>query len=161
MSHDPALPRHLAARILRTETNAIYDLGTMDISEQIEDETALLSSDSADRLIAAVRKEIGAADISFGWPEDVQRLAFVTPAPMTPDRLAEIHDAHQQDQERGTVVPSQVPEIVAHRAELLAEVGRLNARVAELIERVGETKGESHERLLRIVELEATSEVTP
>lgn len=161
MSHDPALPRHLAARILRTETNAIYDLGAMDISEQIEDETALLSSGDADQLIAAVRKEIDAVDISFGWPEDVQRLASTTPDALTPQRLTEIQDAHQQDHERGTVVPSQVPDIVAHRAELLAEVGRLNARVTELIERVGEAKGESHERLLRIAELEAASEVTP
>lgn len=46
--------------------------------------------------------------------------------PIRPERLAEIRNAHQQDQERGTVVPSQVPDIVAHRAELLAEVDRLS-----------------------------------
>lgn len=47
---------------------------------------------------------------------------------MNPERLAQIREADHRDHERGTVAPSQVPDIVAHRTELLAEVDRLTLR---------------------------------
>lgn len=47
---------------------------------------------------------------------------------MNPERLAQIREADHRDHERGTVAPSQVPDIVAHRTELLAEVDRLTPR---------------------------------
>lgn len=50
---------------------------------------------------------------------------------MTPERLAEIREADHRDHARGTVAPSQVPDIVAHRAELLAEVDRLTTELAK------------------------------
>lgn len=73
---------------------------------------------------------------------------------MTPERLAEIHEHDRRDRERGSVTASMVADIADHRAELLAEVDRLNERV----ERAEQTIANSAEiitaRDARIRELE-------
>jgi hypothetical protein len=77
---DPALVRECATRIIRSEIDAIRDLGAMDIGEMCEDEIEALHATgmttgeaykASDVLIAAVLEDIKAAVISHAWPETV------------------------------------------------------------------------------------------
>lgn len=74
---DPQTVRRAAEQIIQGQIEEIRDLGQMDIGEMCEDEIEALhesdmttdeAHDASDVLIAAVRKEISAATISFAWP---------------------------------------------------------------------------------------------
>lgn len=83
---DPHLVRRIAARIIRSEIDAIRDLGAMDVGEMCEDEIGALyaqynadpsaahdaASVAADALIDAVRNDILAAKITTGWDADAE-----------------------------------------------------------------------------------------
>ena len=76
---DPKQVRAIADRIIRSEIDAIRDLGAMDIGDLAEDELTVLYDQSweepdsyeaaADALIAAVSKDISAAAIVATWPD--------------------------------------------------------------------------------------------
>lgn len=56
---------------------------------------------------------------------------------------------------REQLITADLHDVMRQLGEAEADRARQAERIAELIEQVGETKGESHERLLRIAELEA------
>lgn len=78
---------------------------------------------------------------------------------MTPERLAQIREKDRLDHERGTVAPSQVPDIVAHRTELLAALDEARA-IASALAKSCIVGGENHDDLLTYLRLWGAPDVT-
>lgn len=84
---DPQLVRECASRIIEGQIEEIRDPGQMDLAEMCEDEIVAIqeplggwnapgADEAADALINAVRADIKAATVSFGWTEQFPTLTL-------------------------------------------------------------------------------------